>query len=232
MAKRDGFIVHEKTLRQMSRLSPEDAGYLMGCLTTYYYDGDVDIDSVAEVSVAVAVILEDAVERMDADIAAFEKSVEQRRKAAEKRWDNAKDMREDAKVCESMRPHNENMREVCENVAKNAVSVSVSDSVSVIKENSLTESKRKVFKPPTVDAVLEYCVERNNNVDAQQFVDFYASKGWRVGNQSMKDWKACVRTWERRNTKPRKNAAGQFANFEQRNDPEHNAMVAKLIALQ
>lgn len=232
MAKRDGFIVHEKTLRQMSRLSPEDAGYLMGCLTTCYYEGDVDIDEVAEVSVAVAVILEDAVERMDADREAFEKSVEQRKKAAEKRWDNTKDMREDAKVCESMRPHNESMRTVCENDTKNAVSVSVSVSDSVIKENSLTESKRKVFKPPSVDEVREYCAERHNNVDAQQFVDFYASKGWRVGNQSMKDWKACVRTWERRNTKPKQSPAGKFANFEQRNDAEHKDMVARLIAMQ
>lgn len=230
MAKRDGFIIHEKTLRQMSRLSPEDAGYLMACLTTYYREGDVDIDGAAEVSVAVAVILEDAVERMDADMAAFEKSVEQRRQAAEKRWNDAKVMREDAAVCETMRPQCENIREACETDTKNAVSVSVSE--SVIKENSLTESKRKVFRRPTVDEVRQYCLERKNNVDAQQFVDFYASKGWRVGNQPMKDWKACIRTWERRNTKPRQNAAGKFANFEQRNDAEHNAMVAKLIAMQ
>ena len=55
------------------------------------------------------------------------------------------------------------------------------------------------FIPPTVEEVRAYCVERRNGVDPEAFIDFYASKGWRVGNQPMKDWKACVRTWERRN---------------------------------
>lgn len=56
---------------------------------------------------------------------------------------------------------------------------------------------------PTVEEVAAYCRERGNSVDAERFVDFYASKGWKVGNQPMKDWKACVRTWERREDKPR-----------------------------
>ena len=42
-----------------------------------------------------------------------------------------------------------------------------------------------------------YCQERGNNVDPEKFCDFYASKGWKVGNQQMKDWRACVRTWEK-----------------------------------
>lgn len=54
------------------------------------------------------------------------------------------------------------------------------------------------FSPPSVEDVAAYCTERGNLVDAQQFVDFYASKGWKVGNQPMKDWKAAVRTWEKR----------------------------------
>ena len=55
----------------------------------------------------------------------------------------------------------------------------------------------KRFDPPTVEEVQAYCSERNNSVDAQTFVDFYASKGWLVGKNPMKDWKAAVRTWER-----------------------------------
>lgn len=54
------------------------------------------------------------------------------------------------------------------------------------------------FKKPTLDEITAYCTERKNSVDPQAFFDFYESKGWRVGNQPMKDWKACVRTWERR----------------------------------
>ena len=54
------------------------------------------------------------------------------------------------------------------------------------------------FTPPTVAEVRDYCLERNNGIDAEQFVDFYASKGWMVGKNKMKDWRSCVRTWERR----------------------------------
>lgn len=53
------------------------------------------------------------------------------------------------------------------------------------------------FAPPTTEEVEAYCRERNNKVDAQKFVDFYTMKGWMVGKNKMKDWKAAVRTWER-----------------------------------
>lgn len=58
--------------------------------------------------------------------------------------------------------------------------------------------KSKRFVKPTLDDVQAYCQERQNNVDPESFVDFYESKGWKVGNQPMKDWEAAVRTWERR----------------------------------
>lgn len=52
------------------------------------------------------------------------------------------------------------------------------------------------FTPPQVPEVAAYCAERDNDVDAQAFCDFYASKGWRVGRSPMKGWRAAVRTWE------------------------------------
>lgn len=55
----------------------------------------------------------------------------------------------------------------------------------------------KRFKPPTVDEVKAYCIERQNNVDAERFMDYYTANGWKVGKNTMKDWKAAVRTWER-----------------------------------
>lgn len=52
------------------------------------------------------------------------------------------------------------------------------------------------FKPPTLAEVTAYCKERKNSVNPQNFIDFYTSKGWMVGKSKMKDWQACVRTWE------------------------------------
>lgn len=54
---------------------------------------------------------------------------------------------------------------------------------------------------PTAEEVRAYCQERKNKVDPEQFVDFYASKGWMIGKNPMKDWKAAVRTWERSEAK-------------------------------
>jgi len=53
------------------------------------------------------------------------------------------------------------------------------------------------FTKPTVQQVRDYCIERQNNVDANRFVDFYESKGWLVGKSKMKCWKSAVRNWER-----------------------------------
>lgn len=58
-------------------------------------------------------------------------------------------------------------------------------------------TKTKRFVKPTVDEIREYCEERGNTIDPEQFFDFYESKGWVVGKSPMKDWKSCVRTWER-----------------------------------
>ena len=60
-----------------------------------------------------------------------------------------------------------------------------------------TTTKRKRFEKPTLSQITQYCLERNNNVNAEQFYDYYESNGWKVGKNDMKDWKACVRTWER-----------------------------------
>ena len=65
------------------------------------------------------------------------------------------------------------------------------------REDKIRKDKR--FTPPTVDEVKAYCEERKNNVDAERFVDYYASQKWKKANgQPVADWKACIRTWEKR----------------------------------
>lgn len=66
---------------------------------------------------------------------------------------------------------------------------------------SLTLSPTKkiapYFIPPSIEQVAEYIAEKNYGIDAEQFVNFYQSKGWMIGKNRMKDWKAAVRTWVR-----------------------------------
>ena len=84
-----------------------------------------------------------------------------------------------------------------------------------LDKNSLEEDtpKRKRFTPPTVEEVRQYCQERKNGIDAEHFIDYYATRGWELKHgQKVRDWKACIRTWERNNfSKGRKNPAGDFA---------------------
>ena len=63
---------------------------------------------------------------------------------------------------------------------------------------SLPSEKKTRFSPPTVEQVAEYCKEKNYNIDAESFVAFYESKGWKIGTTAMKSWKAACTTWSKR----------------------------------
>ena len=88
---------------------------------------------------------------------------------------------------------------------------------SILNESKLNQIKEKEiipkpkgFIPPTLEKVKNYCQERQNDVDANKFLNFYESKGWMVGKSKMKDWKASVRTWE----KPKDQEASKFAQYQ------------------
>lgn len=89
-----------------------------------------------------------------------------------------------------------------------------------INRYKTSKKTRTIFKAPTIQEVRDYCEQRGNSIDAEYFVDFYTSKNWMVGKNKMKDWKACVRTWERNSKQenPAKQQASRngFHNFEQR----------------
>lgn len=95
-----------------------------------------------------------------------------------------------------------------QNVSKLDTQVRLDELRIELDENSKEKAKSsaplhssKNFTKPTIEEVVAYCKERSNKIDPQQFFDFYESKGWKVGNQPMKDWRACIRTWEQREKK-------------------------------
>jgi len=57
--------------------------------------------------------------------------------------------------------------------------------------------KEKETIPPALEDVKAYCKERNRGVDAEKWHNFYAAKGWKIGDNKMVSWKAAVRTWEK-----------------------------------
>ncbi len=127
------------------------------------------------------------------------------------------------------------------NVVINSISDgrnSISDGINKqSKEEKSKEEKSKEyhgqFVPPSVEEVREYCKERNNNIDPQEFVDFYSSKGWMIGKNKMKDWKACIRTWEKSRENKSVNfqnhaVPGSFNDFQQR-DYDFNELEKMLL---
>ena len=90
------------------------------------------------------------------------------------------------------------------------------DSIELDKNSIEYKENTKKFKKPTIKEIEEYCKERNNGINANAFYDFYESKDWYVGKNRMKDWKACVRTWEQRQPK---NNNPEWFNKELYNDP-------------
>jgi hypothetical protein len=72
------------------------------------------------------------------------------------------------------------------------------------------EGGKTAFKPPAVDDVRAYCAERKNRVDAENFCNFYAAKGWMIGKNKMKDWRAAVRTWEKTEELKKQNNGSGF----------------------
>ena len=66
-------------------------------------------------------------------------------------------------------------------------------------QNLNNKYKSKKFIKPTIEEIKNYCLERKNNVNPEKFLNYYEANGWKVGKNAMKDWKACIRTWEGNN---------------------------------
>lgn len=87
-----------------------------------------------------------------------------------------------------------------------------------LKHSEPKETPRRSIIPPKVEWVREYCSMRNNGVDAERFMDFYTSNGWKIGGKSpMKDWEAAVRTWESRHREDTASAKAKEAPTPVRN---------------
>jgi hypothetical protein len=174
MAKMTGFIFQDEYLERLAKLSDQELGRLVRALATYHATGEQQ-ELAGRESIAYDFIKVD-IDRIDEKYAA--------------KCDTNRNNRQRSST-------NDNERErTMTNVPKDKDKVKEKD----IKENDLSviKEKRQRFSPPTADEVKAYCQERGNHVDPQRFVDFYTAKGWRVGNNPMKDWKAAVRTWEQR----------------------------------
>ena len=88
-----------------------------------------------------------------------------------------------------------------ENHKQTAARPSADTNNNVNNDNNVNNNNNRRFTPPTVEDVRAYCQERKNGISPEGFVNYYTSKGWMIGKNKMKDWKAAVRSWESRQKK-------------------------------
>lgn len=86
---------------------------------------------------------------------------------------------------------------------------------------------QKCFRPPSIDEVRAYIAEKGYKVDAERFMDFYNAKGWMIGKNKMKDWRAAVRSWARGQSGRTGQGPNKFHNFQQR-DTDYDEIVKQI----
>lgn len=188
---REYICLYFSYLDYITPLNDEERGRLLTALLTYGATGE-EPDMAGNERLVFPAIRS----QIDRDTEKYKNRCERNSENIKNRWNGPRS--DDTNVYDRIRP-NTNAYETYQGKGKGEGKGEISPPKSPSRG-------RKVFSPPTVDEVKAYCAERNNGVDAQSFVDFYASKGWVVGKSPMKDWKAAVRTWERsdnRGSKPK-----------------------------
>lgn len=181
--------------KKLEKLSDQEVGRLVRSLLEYGETGETE-ELAGRESIAFDFIADD----INRAKAAYEERCAKNQRNIEKRYARQDDMN----VYDGIRT-NTNVYETYQTKDK-------TKDKDKDKDESISRAKR--FTPPTLDDVSAYIRERGSNVDAQRFLDFYTAKGWMVGKNRMKDWKAAVRTWEKRDSEQNKPFVYDYGNTE------------------
>jgi len=184
---RKSFIVHKDSLVILDEMSNEQAGIFIKSIKFYQEKG-----CLPELDFGLKMAITPFINQFQRDEEIYKKTCEARREAGslggkQKVANASKSYQKVAKVADN------DSKNKSESESKNE---NRNESESEIKNNS---DKTKRFIKPTIQEIKDYCLERKNNVDVNKFFNYYEANGWKVGKNAMKDWKACVRTWEGNN---------------------------------
>lgn len=183
------FYMYSAWERPMSKLTDEQLGKFLRIYYQMQLTGDTDVDSEDPM---VDMMLEVVREQVTFDVRSYERKCEANKENGEKGGRPAKPEEPNKTQQNPTKPNSRDSDSDTE------IDSEIEPEIGIDSERLRSGESKKRFRPPTVEEVEAYCFERNNKVDAERFVDFYASNGWRVGKNPMKDWKAAVRTWEKR----------------------------------
>ena len=186
--------------KKLEKLSDQEVGRLVRSLLEYGETGETE-ELAGRESIAFDFIADD----INRAKAAYEERCAKNQRNIEKRYAR----QDDTNVYDGIRT-NTNVYETYQ--TKDKTKDKTKD--NSLPPNGVSDTRAKRFTPPTLDDVSAYIRERGLNVDAQRFLDFYTAKGWMVGKNRMKDWKAAVRTWEKRDSEQNKPFVYDYGNTE------------------
>jgi hypothetical protein len=176
------FVLYADLIATVGKLPDEIAGKLFKIVLEYVNDLDPTIDDLL-----LSVAFEPIKLQLKRDLKKYECKREQWSDAGKKSAEARRLAKIAADKLEKLKGTDLTDVENRSTVSTDNVNVNV----NVIKEN-----KQKKFIKPTIQEVRDYCKERKNSVNPSRFVDFYEAKGWKIGKNTMKDWRSAVRTWE------------------------------------
>ena len=202
MADKKSFVMYESWGAAIEKMNNEQAGELIKAIYAFQKNPDVVPEDPA-----IAFVFEIIKQKLEEDNKRYEEVCAARSEGG-KKGGRPKANASDKKQMVS----EESKKSKCfSEKAKKADNDNEYD--NDLKENTLEGVKEKRFAPPTLENVSEYCREMGyTNVDAVCFINFYTSNGWMVGKNRMKDWKAAVGNWDRREKNPqRQDGAAEVA---------------------
>lgn len=183
------FILYLTQRPTFEGLSDKDAGQLIKTIFSYVSDENPEPSGIVKYAFEIIKPV------LKADLVKYEDKRMKLKENISKRWnkEEQKEIQKNTNEYNSIQTDSDIVNDiVIDNV------IDIDNKTNVINKESVKEkSTTSRFIPPTLEQVQAYCLERNNLVDPNKWFDFYQSKGWMVGKNKMKDWKAAVRTWEK-----------------------------------
>ena len=191
---RDSFIFYRSFFSATKHLNQVEKAQLFEAICSYALDGNlIDLQGMSQG------MFELIKPQLDANRKRFENGCVKKQKGSKKEAKNKqKRSKEEANVNVN---HNVNVNEECKSelINENSNLMENHNIENNFKGVEIEAVKNKKFTKPTIQEIKNYCLERKNNVDANKFFNYYEANGWKVGKNPMKDWQACVRTWEGNN---------------------------------
>lgn len=222
MAK-NSFIIYTEYMEHIEMLDMEQRGILMTALMCYQMEQELpEMDGMTKMCFSFIKA------RVDRDNEAYQ---EKCRKNAENgakggRPKKANGFEEKRTVSEKANGFSENPTKPKKADTDTDIDTDIKEKVSPKGDTKKKSTQR--FSPPTVAQVKKFCDDHGYHLDAQRFVDYYTSNGWRVGRNKMKDWQAAARNWAKKNDTVV--SGTKFSNYQSERRTDYDDIERRLIA--